>query len=102
MTWMTGVFAVALAIGGMLAYRGVWRSWALRPLGYGTGFMLLYLAIAIGGIQVSALIMSLGGAAWLAAVFLALGTASLILAVVSLVWLPRFLTPAWFRSVRAR
>lgn len=102
MSWVTGIFAVALAIGGILAYRGMWRSWASRPLGYGVGFMLLYLAIAIGGVQASELVLSLGGAKWLAAVFLFFGIASLILAVVSMIWLPKFLTPAWFRQVRAR
>ena len=101
MIWVRDACALAMAIGGILAYRGIWRSWAFRPLGYGIGFMPLYVAVAYAAIRVAEPALA-GDVKWLAAVFLCIGIASMILAVISLVWLPRFLMPTWFRTARGR
>ena len=102
MTFLSDAFTIALAVGGILAYRGVWRSWAFHSPGYGVGFMLLYVAIAFGAGRISVLLLPLGGMKWLAAVFLFIAIGSMILALVSLIWLPKFLLPTWFRTVRGR
>ena len=101
MIWVTDIGAIAMAIGGVLAYRGVWRSWAFRPLGFGLGFMLLYIAVAYWAIRVAGPLLA-GGVKLLAAVFLFIGIGSMILAMVSMIWLPKFLLPTWFRTVRGR
>lgn len=101
MNWLLSGAAVLLCLGGILAYAGVWRSWALSPLGYGVGFMLLYVGIALFTIQIAGVLLD-AGALWLGIFFYLIAVVSMITAVVSMLWLPRFLTPEWFNQVRGR
>ncbi|KGJ71819.1 hypothetical protein GY21_19610 [Cryobacterium roopkundense] len=102
MSWVLLAATIAMGVGGILAYRGVWTSWASRPLGYGVGFMLLYVAIGAGAIRLAEVFVDVASVEWLAVVLLFVGIAAMVLAVVSLVWLPKFLTPRWFNAVRGR
>ncbi|WP_431797710.1 hypothetical protein [Microbacterium kunmingense] len=100
---LVGLFAAFLIGAGAAAYAGRWRSWASADptFFYAIGFGILYLGIAVG---LFAVLSSLGDILPLAAqragavtVFALLGVTLL-----SFFWLPRALTPTWFREARTR
>lgn len=96
---MIALLAVSLAfvVPGALAYSGHWRSWtsqfmATRYLGFSVFFLG-----AAGACSAPAL--ALHGV--LAAVFDVPLIVFFVLMMVSLIWLPSFLLPAWFKQWRA-
>jgi hypothetical protein len=98
-TVWVGLIGALIAIAGVLAYAGVWRSWAVRSTWSNNGFMMLYIGLC-------ALFVATGQAAHdeqalgLAALLFVLAAASAVIGIVSWFWLPKFLTPRWFRAVR--
>lgn len=95
-----GVFAATL---GVLAYRRIWTNW-IRPVtaghyGYSVGFG--FLPIGIAAISIG-LAIGLLAADWRAEAFVAaaIGTFATVVFAVSLFWMPQFLLPAWFKTLK--
>lgn len=103
MNWALLGFGLLTLTLGALAYRRVWTNWILpvppRRYGYSVGFGFAYLGLA-------ATLMSAADAALaadarvLTFVLGAVGTLNMLTFAVSLFWLPRFLLPSWFRSLK--
>lgn len=101
MDWLLTIGGVLFCVGGILAYTGVWWTWAYTRLGYGAGFMLLCGGIASLAAQVTNVLLD-AGMLWFGIGSFLIAVVAMITAVGSMVWLPRFLTPAWFDEVRGR
>lgn len=99
--WMLAA-AAALIVAGVTAYRGLWRRWAFaKPVfSYAIGFGTLYLGIGFGLIGVTQIFAMRPQPLW-ATTLVYVGAAAILLGVLSLFWFPRFLTPRWFRELRA-
>lgn len=103
MNWFLFGFGLLVLTLGALAYGRVWSNW-IRPVtpghyGYSVGFGFAFFGLA--AITLSATGSALAADARVLAVVLgAIGGLSLLTFGVSLFWLPRFLLPAWFRSLK--
>ncbi|MDJ0347914.1 hypothetical protein [Cryobacterium sp. PH29-G1] len=103
MNWiLIGIGLVALTL-GTLAYRRIWSSW-IRPVtpghyGYSVGFGFIYLGFA--AIVFSATDTALAAdSRILALILFTIGVLSVLTFTVSLFWLPRFLLPIWFTTLK--
>lgn len=103
MNWVLIVIGVIAAALGVFAYLRVWRNW-IRPVapghyGYSVGFGFLLFGIAAIAIGISSWLLAaeLRSAA---VVVGAIGALAMLSFAVSLFWMPRFLLPAWFKTLK--
>lgn len=99
MVWV-GIVGVVALILGILSYAGVWRGWAVRAGWTNLGFLLFYLGLCGVLLAVGTALQSSGATA-VASILLLLGMLAAIMTIVSWFWLPRFLLPGWYRTLRA-
>ncbi|WZH36420.1 MAG: hypothetical protein PIR02_16910 [Microbacterium enclense] len=95
--FLVGVLFLVL---GVIAYTGIWKGWIRVRRGFGStiGFAWLWLGAAFTTAAVAVLVQAYSRAAFFA--LLGVAAVLLIIAVVGAFWLPRFLLPAWYRTLR--
>lgn len=85
---------------GVVAYTGRWKGWIRARRGFGStiGFAWLWLGAAFAMASVALLVESYSREVF----FVLLGVAAvlLVVAIVGAFWLPRFLLPTWYRTLR--
>ncbi|SEM93752.1 hypothetical protein E3O25_09530 [Cryobacterium sp. TMT1-3] len=103
MNWsLIGIGLVALTL-GTLAYRRIWSNW-IRPVtpghyGYSVGFGFIFMGFA--AIILSATDSALAAdSRALTLVLFTIGFLSMLTFAMSLFWLPRFLLPGWFKTLK--
>ncbi len=85
---------------GLACYLGLWRSWASPGRGwFAPGFGCLYVGVAIVLSSLLILVVDSWPTATVIAGVVAM-TALYAIGLLSLFWLPAFLTPRWFREAR--
>lgn len=103
MNWTLLGFGLLTLTLGALAYRRIWINW-IRPVtpghyGYSVGFGSAFLGIA--AITFSAAdAADAPGLRALSLVLAGVGALSMLTFAASLFWLPRFLLPSWFRTLK--
>lgn len=103
MSWiLLGIGLLALTL-GTLAYRRLWSNWIVPVTpghyGYSVGFGFVFMGSA--AIILSATSAALAAEARVLTVVLGtIGVLSLLVFTMSLFWLPRFLLPGWFKTLK--
>lgn len=99
---MTGgmIGGLVFLVLGVLAYSGGWKGWISVRRGFGStmGFAWLWLGLAFTAGTAALLVQPSSRPAFF---FLcAVAALLLVVSIIAMFWLPRFLLPAWFRTLR--
>ncbi|TFD91448.1 hypothetical protein [Cryobacterium serini] len=103
MSWiLLGIGLLALTL-GTLAYRRIWNNWIVPVTpghyGYSVGFGFTFLGLAAIVLSAGPLALAAEARAF-TLVLGAIGALSMLTFTMSLFWLPRFLLPGWFRTLK--